>query len=181
MWWILQSSVYKSPRRFIKGVWSFCGALSPILCSREVVDEQVPCIRMPLVPLQLSENESVAGESPVAHVNTVLSVEEHSPLSERFARRAQLHDVVRVHYKVVVSDEHQVSARNRTCWGWGRFRSSRYARGAVWVTRAIAETLIYSVSMRRACRLCGECTRAGWSQSAETHCLRRAECILHSR
>ena len=68
--------MYKSPSCL--GVCSFCEELSQILCSHEIEEEQVQWV-------PIHENKSLARESPGAHGNIVLSVEEHSPLSERVA------------------------------------------------------------------------------------------------
>ena len=65
-----------------------CAAAALPKCSREGVDEQVACVVIP-------ENESVASESPGEHDNMIFSGEQHSPLTECAARRADRHDAVR--------------------------------------------------------------------------------------
>ena len=65
---------------------------------------------MPSNPI-LSDNESSAGERQGVHVVTVLSVDQHSPFSERIARLASRDD--RIIIGIELCGEQQVSVKQK--------------------------------------------------------------------
>ena len=105
------------------GVWFFCGAFSPILCSHNIEDEQA-------FRIFNSENKLVARESPGGHITTFLIVEEPSPLSEHVVRLAERHDNALVGGAVKVNDEQELSAEQR--FASNELNACRNVLAALW-------------------------------------------------